>query len=72
MAAPPGYPGAAYPGAPPPAPGAVAPSQGQFFSSPEGFQSNPGQASYNEQDDFNDPTGKYKLVMKGSTLSILL
>lgn len=44
----------------------MAPSPGQFFTSPEGFQQpHVGQASYNEQDDFNDPSGKYKLVMKG-------
>lgn len=66
-APPPAYPGAA-PGAPPPhgAGGQVAPSHGQFFTSPEGFQQpHVGQASYNEQDEFNDPSGKYKLVMKG-------
>lgn len=44
----------------------MAPSHGQFFTSPEGFQQpHVGQASYNEQDEFNDPSGKYKLVMKG-------
>lgn len=46
------------------------PSAGQFFTSPEGFQQpHQGQASYNEQDEFNDPSGKYKLVMKGGVLA---
>lgn len=41
-------------------------SPGQYFTSPGGFsQAQPGQASKNEQDDFHDPSGKYKLVMKG-------
>ena len=69
LAAPP----AAYPGAPPNGPpqqGGAQPSAGQFFTSPEGFQQpHQGQASYNEQDEFSDPSGKYKLVMKGGVLA---
>lgn len=41
---------------------------GEYFTSPEGYPApKVGQAGYNEQDDFNDPTGKYKLVMKGQS-----
>jgi hypothetical protein len=47
----------------------MAPSGVQYFSSPEqeaaGKTGVPGQAGYNEQDEFHDPQGKYKLVMKG-------
>lgn len=51
-------------------PVAVAPSPDKF--SPGGLQANPGQAAYNEQDNFNDPTGKYKLVMKGMAVPTCL
>jgi hypothetical protein len=47
----------------------VAPSPAQYFSSPEQEAAGKhahGQAAFNEQDEFNDPTGKYKLVMKGA------
>lgn len=41
----------------------------QYFSSPEteavGKAPAQGQAAYSEQDEFHDPQGKYKLVMKG-------
>eukprot|EP00892_Ulva_mutabilis_P005027 jgi/Ulvmu1/2897/UM146_0039.1 len=71
---PPGVPPGVSPaGAPPQGYGAApgGPSQGQFFTSPEGFQpTHQGQASYNEQDEFNDPSGKYKLVMKGAYAAV--
>lgn len=46
----------------------VASSGPQYFTSPEQEAAGKyvqGQAAFNEQDEFNDPQGKYKLVMKG-------
>lgn len=44
----------------------------QYFTSPSleaaGKAGAQGQAAYNEQDEFNDPQGKYKLVMKGTSI----
>lgn len=50
-------------------------SRAQYFTSPEqeaaGKASGavPGQAGYNEQDEFHDRQGKYKLVMKGAPVT---
>ena len=50
----------------------MAASGAQYFTSPEQEAAGkasagvPGQAGYNEQDEFHDPQGKYKLVMKGA------
>lgn len=48
----------------------VASSGAQYFTSPEQEAAGKyaqGQAAFNEQDEFNDPQGKYKLVMKGAS-----
>ena len=48
----------------------MAQSAPTYFTSPSleaaGKAAAQGQAAYNEQDEFNDPQGKYKLVMKGA------
>ena len=48
----------------------MASSGPQYFTSPEqeaAGKYTQGQAACNEQDEFNDPQGKYKLVMRGAT-----
>eukprot|EP00892_Ulva_mutabilis_P005025 jgi/Ulvmu1/2895/UM146_0037.1 len=37
---------------------------------PEDHQQHPGHAGRNQQDEFHDPSGKYKLVMKGSYAAV--
>lgn len=45
------------------------PSPGKL--APEGYEEHQGQAARNGQDEFHDPSGKYKLVMKGAMLKSL-